>query len=336
MPDDRLFHKRLGHSNKVNLLTDAEEIVWRTYILAADDFGVMRFSAVSLQDAHDRLATRKAGAVQRMLERVKAVGLVQTFEHQRRVYCYQPDWQDYQKVRYPLRTVHPRIPDEVLENCTPATRWLLTAWPGGKLKLPTWQPPDTGQPSGNSSGNSSGKNFGSFSGKSSGRSRAGARAGGVSHVPLIPDLSPDPDLGCTTSSVEIKREEVLVPLGERSAASPQSSQAGQSRSLSPHATEPSPDGNYAVILKIAHETLEKLGISDPTGEAIECVKELCARRHIDYGASVSPDVVRRAVESAAAQRTLLPAGKRGNMDSVGSMARQLQGRIEAMRARSRS
>ena len=55
MPDDRLFHKKLGHSVKVNSLTADEEIVWRTYVLAADDFGVMRFSADPLRDAHERL-----------------------------------------------------------------------------------------------------------------------------------------------------------------------------------------------------------------------------------------------------------------------------------------
>ena len=58
MPDDRLFHKRLGHSEKVGRLTDFEYIVWQAYILSADDFGVLRFTAISLQADHDRLADK--------------------------------------------------------------------------------------------------------------------------------------------------------------------------------------------------------------------------------------------------------------------------------------
>jgi hypothetical protein len=75
LPDDRLFHKTLGHSEKVNSLTDIEEIVWRTYINGgSDDFGVMRFDASPLQNAHDRLLAKPARHVMRMLERVASVG----------------------------------------------------------------------------------------------------------------------------------------------------------------------------------------------------------------------------------------------------------------------
>lgn len=143
MSDDRLFHRRLGHSAKVNALTDIEEIVWRTYIQAADDFGVMSFTAIELRHEHDRLMKRTDLVVQRMFERVRAVGLVHTFEHQGRIYCFQADWQEFQKVRYPFRTIHPRIPAELLRECTVATQWLHTVWPGGgrDSKLPNWMPP---------------------------------------------------------------------------------------------------------------------------------------------------------------------------------------------------
>jgi hypothetical protein len=149
MSDDRLFHRRLGHSQKVNSLSDLEEIVWRTYIQAADDFGVMLFTAIELRREHDRLMKRSDQVVQRMFERVRDAGLVHTFEHQGRTYCFQRDWQEFQKVRYPFRTIHPRIPAEMLAECSLATQWLHTVWPGGgrDSKLPNWMPPkDWGPP----------------------------------------------------------------------------------------------------------------------------------------------------------------------------------------------
>ena len=128
MPDDRLFHKRLGHSEKVNSLTDFEELVWRAYILSADDFGVMRFSAVTLQADSDRMANKPAKAVQKALERVATVGLIQTFDHQGRRYCYQNDWADWQKVEYPRATINPPPPSDDL---SPKTRELFAKHPGG-------------------------------------------------------------------------------------------------------------------------------------------------------------------------------------------------------------
>jgi hypothetical protein len=164
VPDDRLFHRRLGHSQKVNLLTAEEEIVWRTYVQAADDFGVMRFSPLPLQEIHDRLAKIPAKVVQKMLARVAEVGLVSTFVHQDRTYCFQRDWQDFQKVRYAMATVHPRIPGPLLRSCTVPTQWLHTLWPGGggrDKKLANWHPkrgwvpPEWTSGSGNGSGNGS-------------------------------------------------------------------------------------------------------------------------------------------------------------------------------------
>jgi hypothetical protein len=98
MPDDRLIHKTVGHSGKINRLTDFEKLVWLIYKLAADDFGVMRFSAITLQEAAEWLAKRPFKTVQRALEAVRDVGLVQTFTHQDRIYCYQWDWQTWQKI----------------------------------------------------------------------------------------------------------------------------------------------------------------------------------------------------------------------------------------------
>lgn len=131
MPDDRLFHKRLGHSEKVATLTDFEYVVWTAYVLSADDFGVMRFSAISLQADHDRLAVKPAKAVQRAMDRVRDVGLIHTFAHQGRVYALQGDWQDWQHVDYPRATINPKPDETALLRCSEATRKLFEHHPGG-------------------------------------------------------------------------------------------------------------------------------------------------------------------------------------------------------------
>lgn len=156
MPDDRFFHKCLGHSEKVNSLTDFEDLVWRSYVLAADDFGLMRFSANALRADNDRLGRKPHKVVERALEAVRKVGLIRTFIHQEFTYCYQHNWQDYQKITYPKRTVNPHPPVDAILQCTDNTRWLFQIFPGGK-KLATWicpkefrrhsvQAPDSGRP----------------------------------------------------------------------------------------------------------------------------------------------------------------------------------------------
>ena len=130
MPDDRLFHKRLGHSEKVCELTDFEDLVWRQFILSADDFGVMRFSAITVQADNDRMARKPLKTVQRALERVRDLGLIRTFQHQGRTYCYQHDWQNHQRVKHPRQTINPKPDDELLRNCSAATQALFVYWPG--------------------------------------------------------------------------------------------------------------------------------------------------------------------------------------------------------------
>ena len=107
MPADRFFHARLGHSAKVSSLSDLEYRVWTTYVLAADDFGVMRADAVAFQAAHDALRAQSVEEIVQGVERLVTVGLVATFVHQAAHYLYQADWQDFQRVRYPGRTLQP-------------------------------------------------------------------------------------------------------------------------------------------------------------------------------------------------------------------------------------
>ena len=128
MPADRLLHARLGHSAKVSSLSDLEYRVWTTFVLAADDFGVMRADAVAFQAAHDALSKRPAEEVAKCIERLVAVALVAAFEHQGARYVYQWDWQDFQRVRFPARTLHP-LPASA--EVSRRTHYLWSIHPGG-------------------------------------------------------------------------------------------------------------------------------------------------------------------------------------------------------------
>ncbi len=129
MPADRLFHPRLGHSAKVSSLSDLEYRVWTTYVLAADDFGVLRASPVAIQAASTALEQRPSRTMTKCLDRVIAVDLVRTFTHQGERYLYQPDWQEFQKVRFPARTMQP-LPRDA--DVSAGTAQLWEKHPGGR------------------------------------------------------------------------------------------------------------------------------------------------------------------------------------------------------------
>jgi hypothetical protein len=137
VPDDRLIHKAFGQSEKVNRLTDFERLVWLVYKVAADDFGVMRFSAITLQDGARFLEKRPAKQVMRALESVREVELVLTFQHQDRTYCFDPVWQTWQKITHPRQTKQPIAP---ADRCDLNTQFLLTYHPSGG-KLSSWMHP---------------------------------------------------------------------------------------------------------------------------------------------------------------------------------------------------
>lgn len=138
MPADRFLHPRLGHSDKINLLTDLQFRVWVQYQLSSDDFGVMRRSAVTLQADNDRLASRPRKIIDECMNKVIEVGLLQDFTHQGRIYVCQRDWQSFQKIEYPRPTFEPKPPPELLRTFDALTQDLFLKHPGGSAgkKLP--------------------------------------------------------------------------------------------------------------------------------------------------------------------------------------------------------
>lgn len=134
MPQDRLRSPRGSRGRRITLLTDFEFRVWDQYQLTADDFGVMRRSAINIQAENDSLADRPSVDVQAALERLVEVELVEAFEHQGRGYICQKDWQSFQKVEYPRLTTLPKPTDDVMARCDAGTQRLFKKHPGGFKK----------------------------------------------------------------------------------------------------------------------------------------------------------------------------------------------------------
>lgn len=107
------------------MLTDLEFRVWTQYILSADDCGVMRMSALTLQADNDSLAKRPAKMIDRALLALVNIKLLLSFEHQGRRYVCDPLWQNYQKVQWPKRSLNPVPPEDVLAQFSEETRLLL-------------------------------------------------------------------------------------------------------------------------------------------------------------------------------------------------------------------
>jgi hypothetical protein len=137
MPDDRLIHLSFGHSEKVNKLTSLERDVWLMYKLAADDFGVMRFSPTPLQDAARWLEVQSSKRILRALQAVYDVDLIHSFVHQGQRYVFDRKWQTWQKILYPRGTKQPAPP---LDQLDLNTQWLFSHHPNGG-KLSSWQHP---------------------------------------------------------------------------------------------------------------------------------------------------------------------------------------------------
>lgn len=130
MPQDRFIHPKRGKLSQFTGLTDLEWRVHDAYLVAADNFGVMRCSSHTLKSVDEGLATKPDRTLLRCLEALIDRGILVDFKDGDRRFLCQLDWQDDQKVKYPTRTYDPKPPDGLLERMSPKTRALFTRWPG--------------------------------------------------------------------------------------------------------------------------------------------------------------------------------------------------------------
>lgn len=143
-------------------------------MLSADDYGVMRFSAVTVQADNDALHARPSRTIQRCLERIVDLGLLVDFEHQKRKYVCQLDWQTWQRIKFPRHTVHPCPPPATLGHCDQATLGLfhdhhpvmrdapLDVHQGDPLDVPLDAPQITAMANGYGNGNGLRERFSEF------------------------------------------------------------------------------------------------------------------------------------------------------------------------------
>lgn len=125
MPDYRKLHNGHGNSQKLAALTDYEFRVWNQYRATADDFGVCPFLPAKLQGDNRRLALDPPGKVLKAMKRLIEVGLVVPFAHQGQVFICSPNWQTFEEVKYPRRSLNPIPSADVLALFDDETRNLF-------------------------------------------------------------------------------------------------------------------------------------------------------------------------------------------------------------------
>jgi hypothetical protein len=143
VPQDRLRSPRAGHGRKTTSLTHLEYRVWDQFQLSADDFGVMRYSHLPIQNDNEALAQCDSHEIIGALERLVSVGLAVRFEHQDRAFICDPTWQTFQHVEYPRVTLMPKPSPEAFGACDDLTQKLFVKHPGG---LPKRSPKDSQSP----------------------------------------------------------------------------------------------------------------------------------------------------------------------------------------------
>lgn len=125
MPDYRKLHNGHGASQKLTELSDYEFRVWNQYRASSDDFGVCPLSPAKLQGDNRRLAKDPVVKVMKALLRLIEVELVVPFEHQGQTYICTLNWQDFEDLQYPRKSLHPVPPLDIFKILSKETQELF-------------------------------------------------------------------------------------------------------------------------------------------------------------------------------------------------------------------
>lgn len=117
----RLIHCVAATGERSSSLNHLQFRVWMQYQLSADDYGVCPADASKFRGDNPALREETDRKVQAAIEAVVKVGLVGAFMDGRLRYLYQPDWQDWQRIKWPTETTYPMPTAEVLAKCSPST-----------------------------------------------------------------------------------------------------------------------------------------------------------------------------------------------------------------------
>lgn len=121
MADYRCIYRNAGTGERTSGLSHLGFRVWIQYQLSADDFGVCPATAAKLQGDSDALHAETPRRVQNEIENLIAIGLCGSFMDGKKRYLYQPDWQDWQRLRHASSTALPAPPAETLQKCSAKT-----------------------------------------------------------------------------------------------------------------------------------------------------------------------------------------------------------------------
>lgn len=125
MPDYRKLHNGHGNSQKLTAITDFEFRVWNQYRASADDFGVCPLLPAKLQGDNRRLAREKPAKVMTAMLQLIEVGLVVPFEHQGQSFICSLNWQNFEQVQYPRKSLNPLPTVHVFDEMTEETQNLF-------------------------------------------------------------------------------------------------------------------------------------------------------------------------------------------------------------------
>lgn len=125
----RLIHREASTGVRSSGLDDLTFRVWIQYMLLADDYGVCPAVPQKFQGDNPRLAKVAVRKLTQAIDALIRAGLVGRFTDGDNQYLYQPDWQDWQRLKHFTTTTYPPIPTPILAQCSEKTREIFSQHP---------------------------------------------------------------------------------------------------------------------------------------------------------------------------------------------------------------